>query len=57
MAQEKEILKESIRDLEELVAELKLDNAALDNTSALVASSNQKFRQHTIVGVLNGEDN
>jgi len=54
MAQEKEMLKESITSLSDAVAELKMDNAALTNTLALVTSTNQQFRQHTIVGILPG---
>lgn len=54
MAQEKELLKESINDLENLVTKLESDNLALNNTVKLIASSNQQFRQHTIVGVLTG---
>ena len=54
MAQEKEMLKDSIGRLIESVDELKLDNAALTNSLTLVSTSNQQFRQHTIVGVLPG---
>ena len=54
MAQEKEMLKESITSLSDAVMELKVDNAALINTLTLVTSANQQFRQHTIVGVMPG---
>ena len=54
MAQDKEMLKESINEIEALVSKLESDNVALNNTLKLVMSSNQQFRQHTIVGVLTG---
>lgn len=54
MAQEKELLKESINDLGNVVSKLENDNVALNNTLKLIASCNQQFRQHTIVGVLTG---
>ena len=55
MAQEKELLKESINELENIVTKLESDNVALSNTLKLIASSNQQFRQHTIVGILTGK--
>jgi len=54
MAQEKEFLKESISDLQNIVYGLESDNAALNSTLQLVSSSNQQFRQACIVGVLTG---
>lgn len=47
-------MKESIRDLESVVSNLENDNIALNNTIKLVSSSNQQFRQHTIVGIMTG---
>lgn len=54
MAQEKEMLKESISSLSDAVSELKADNEALTNTLTLVTSANQQFRQHAIVGIMPG---
>ncbi len=54
MAQEKEFLKESIGDLQNIVYGLESDNSALNSTLQLVSSSNQQFRQACIVGVLTG---
>jgi hypothetical protein len=54
MAQEKEFLKESISDLQNIVYGLESDNSALNSTLQLVSSSNQQFRQACIVGVLTG---
>ncbi len=56
LAQDKEMLKESIKEIEDSVSKLESDNAALGNTLRLVMSSNQQFRQHTIVGVLTGNE-
>ena len=56
MAQDKELLKESINKMDNLVTKLESDNAALGNTIKLIASSNQQFRQQTIVGVLTGNE-
>lgn len=54
MAQEKEFLKESISDLQNIVYSLESDNSALNSTLQLVSTSNQQFRQTCIVGVLTG---
>ena len=54
MAQEKEMLKDSIRELGDLVSNLEGDNAALNNTLKLVMASNEQFRKHKIVGILTG---
>jgi hypothetical protein len=54
MAQEKEFLKESISDLQNIVYGLESDNSALNSTLQLVSSSNQQFRQACFVGVLTG---
>lgn len=54
MAQEKELLKESINDLQNVVSGLENDNAALSSTLQLVSASNQQFRQSVIVGLLTG---
>ena len=54
MAQEKEFLKESISDLQNIVYSLESDNSALNSTLQLVSSSNQQFRQACIVGILTG---
>ncbi|EFX81493.1 hypothetical protein DAPPUDRAFT_102466 [Daphnia pulex] len=56
MAQEKEFLKESISDLQNIVYGLESDNSALNSTLQLVSSSNQQFRQACIVGVLTDDD-
>ena len=47
-------MKESISDLEDVVSTLENDNVALNNTIKLVSSSNQQFRQNTIVGIMTG---
>jgi hypothetical protein len=57
MAQEKEFLKESISDLQNIVYSLESDNSALNSTLQLVSTSNQQFRQTCIVGVLTGTCN
>lgn len=54
MAQEKELVKESISDLQNTVYNLENDNSALSSTLQLVSSSNQQFRQCVIVGLLTG---
>ena len=57
MAQEKELLKESINDLQNVVSGLENDNLALSSTLQLVSTSNQQFRQCVIVGLLTGNYN
>lgn len=54
MAQEKELLKELISDLQNIVYNLENDNSALSSTLQLVSTSNQQFRQCVIVGLLTG---
>lgn len=56
MAQEKEFLKESIRDLQNVIHSLESDNSALNSTLQLVSTANQQFRQGCIVGVLTDDD-